>query len=258
MTYTGLRVKQRTTIKFWQYQDLSQREMTRMLGRSPSTISRELYRNRSFSGRYSARVAHAHTREYRKICRPVRKLVLGNDRFELVLHLLRDRFFPEQIADKLHVMKINFEEAYACREIIYKAIYAMPAGELCKELKLCLQQGKSTRRPNAGCVDRRDQIQDMVSIHLRPPEVDDRLIPGDREGDLIKGKNNASADGTLVERSGDYSMPVKMNDATAISAAKGFSATLNGMPRATRKSMTYGQSKEMSRHAKLTHCALLY
>jgi IS30 family transposase len=169
-----------------------------------------------------------------------------------VLHLLRERFSPEQIAGKLRVMKINFEEAYVCRETIYKAIYAIPVGELRKELVQCLRQGKSTRRPRAGGVDRRGQIPDMVSIHLRPPEVEDRLMPGHWEGDLIKGKNNASAVGTLVERSSGYLMLVKMNDATATSAVEGFSAALNGMPLAARKSMTYDQGKEMARHAELT------
>lgn len=252
MSYTELSVEERATIQVGQYQDLSQREIARMLGRSPSTISRELRRNRSLNGGYVAHVAQAHTRERRKVCRPARKLVLGNERFELVLHLLRERFSPEQIAGKLRVMKINFEEAYVCRETIYKAIYAMPVGELRKELVQCLRQGKSTRRPRAGGVDRRGQIPDMVSIHLRPPEVEDRLMPGHWEGDLIKGKNNASAVGTLVERSSGYLMLVKMNDATATSAVEGFSAALNGMPLAARKSMTYDQGKEMARHAELT------
>jgi IS30 family transposase len=252
MSYTELSVEERATIQVGQYQDLSQREIARMLGRSPSTISRELRRNRSLNGGYVAHVAQAHTRERRKACRPARKLVMGNERFELVLHLLRERFSPEQIAGKLRVMKINFEEAYVCRETIYKAIYAMPVGELRKELVQCLRQGKSTRRPRAGGVDRRGQIPDMVSIHLRPPEVEDRLMPGHWEGDLIKGKNNASAVGTLVERSSGYLMLVKMNDATATSAVEGFSAALNGMPLAARKSMTYDQGKEMARHAELT------
>ena len=252
MSYTELSVEERATIQVGQYQDLSQREIARMLGRSPSTISRELRRNRSLNGGYVAHVAQAHTRERRTVCRPARKLVMGNERFELVLYLLRERFSPEQIAGKLRVMKINFEEAYVCRETIYKAIYAMPVGELRKELVQCLRQGKSTRRPRAGGVDRRGQIPDMVSIHLRPPEVEDRLMPGHWEGDLIKGKNNASAVGTLVERSSGYLMLVKMNDATATSAVEGFSAALNGMPLAARKSMTYDQGKEMARHAELT------
>lgn len=252
MSYSELSIEERATIQVGQYQNLSQREIARMLGRSPSTISRECRRNRSLNGGYVAHIAQAQTRERRKVCRPARKLMVGGERLELVIHLLRDRFSPEQIAGKLRLMKINFEEAYVCRETIYKAIYAMPVGELRKELVQCLRQGKSTRRPRTGGVDRRGQIPDMVSIHLRPPEVEDRLMPGHWEGDLIKGKDNSSAVGTLVERSSGYLMLVKMNDATATSAVEGFSAALNGMPLAARKSMTYDQGREMARHAELT------
>ena len=90
MSYTELSVEERATIQVGQYQGLSQREIARMLGRSPSTISRELRRNRSLNGRYVAHVAQAHTRERRKVCRPARKLVLGNERFELVLAMIEN------------------------------------------------------------------------------------------------------------------------------------------------------------------------
>ncbi len=105
----------------------------------------------------------------------------------------------------------NIEDAYVCRETIYNAIYALPVGELREELIICLRQGKTNRRPRSGGVDRRGQIPDLVSIHVRPPEVEDRQMPGHWEGDLIKGKANASAVGTLVERSTGYLMLVKMS-----------------------------------------------
>ena len=136
---------------------------------------------------------------------------------------------PEQIAGKLRSMNTpSLRYAYVCRETIYKATYALPVGELRKELIICLRQSKATRRPRSGGVDRRGQIPEMVSIHVRPPEIEDRLMPGHWEGDLIKGK--ASSVGTLVERTSGYLMLVKMNDATATSAMEGFSAALNGMP----------------------------
>ena len=115
-----------------------------------------------------------------------------------------------------------------------------------------MRQGKSTCKPRTGGVDRRNQIPDMVSIHVRPPEVEDRLVPGHWEGDLIKGKNIASAVGTLVERSSGYLMLVKMNDATATSAVEGFSTALNRMDLPLRKSMTYDQGREMTHHAQIT------
>lgn len=192
-------------------------------------------------------------RRRRLACRPQKKLVLGAELFDLVVDLLRQRFSPEQIAGELRSMKTpNFEDAYVCRETIYNAIYALPVGELRKELIICLRQGKSTRRPRAGAVDRRGQIPDMVSIHVRPPEIEDRLIPGHWEGDLIKGKANASSVGTLVERTSGYLMLVKMHDATATAAVEGFSAALNRMPLAVRKSMTYDQGREMAKHAEIT------
>jgi IS30 family transposase len=110
MSYTELSIAERATIQVGQYQKLSQREITRMLGRSPSTISRKLRRNRSLSTGYVAYAAQTHTRERRKACRPSKKLVMGNERFEWVIHLPRERFSPEQIAGKLRAMKMNFEE----------------------------------------------------------------------------------------------------------------------------------------------------
>lgn len=100
-------------------------------------------------------------------------------------------------------------------------------------------------------MERRGQIPEMVSIHVRPPEIEDRLMPGHWEGDLIEGKANTSSVGTLVERTSGYLMLVKMNDATATSAMEGFSAALNRMPLAMRKSMTYDQGREMRGTSKL-------
>jgi IS30 family transposase len=127
----------------------------------------------------------------------------------------------------------SFEDAYVCREMIYSGVYALPV----KELIRCLRQGKSTRRLRVGSVDRRNQIPEIVSIHLRPPEIKDaagalRGWPDQRQG-------NASAVGKLNERTSGYLMRIKLNDATATLAVEGFSAVLNRMPLAVRKSMTY-------------------
>lgn len=178
----------------------------------------------------------------RQVCRPKRKLLTGGEHFELVAHMLRERLSPEQIAGKLRSMNIpSLRDAYVCRETIYNAIYALPVGELRKELIIRLRQSKTTRRPHSSGVDRRGQIPEMVSIHVRLPEIEDRLMPGHWERDLIKGKANASCVGTLVERTNGNLMLVKMNDATATSATESFSAARNGMPLAMCKSMTYDQ-----------------
>lgn len=253
MPYKELSIEERVTIQLGQLQGLSQRAIARMLDRSPSTISRELRRNNPETLGYSASRAHQHRVDRRTVCRPRRKLLPGSELFDLVVYLLRKRFSPQQIAGKLSAMEFpNIEDTYVCRETIYNAIYALPVGELRKELIICLRQGKTSRRPRSGGVDRRGQIPDRVSIHVRPPEVEDRQMPGHWEGDLIKGKANASAVGTLVERSTGYLMLVKMSDATATSAVEGFSAALNRMPVAARKTLTYDQGREMARHAEIT------
>lgn len=105
--------------------------------------------------------------------------------------------------------------------------------------------------PRARGVDRRGQIPDMISIHVRPPEIEDRVMPGHWEGDFIKGAGNHSSVGVLVERSSRLVLLAKMEDATAASALTGFSAKLNSIAEPMRHSLTYDQGKEMSRHAEL-------
>lgn len=253
MSYHELSAVERAIIQVGLTNQFSCRGLARLLGRSPSTVSREIRRNRDARGQYRADTAQQAMQVRRLPCRPARKLLPDSELFELVAYLLRKRFSPEQIAGKLRAMEFpNFDDSYVCRETIYNAVYALPVGELRKELIICLRQGKTRRRPRSGGVDRRGQIPGMVSIHVRPPEVEDRLMPGHWEGDLIKGKANASAVGTLVERTSGYLILAKMNDATATSAVEGFSAALNRMPLQVRRSMTYDQGREMARHAEIT------
>ncbi|MBA1265841.1 IS30-like element ISPsp8 family transposase, partial [Pseudomonas stutzeri] len=151
MSYTELSVEERATIQIGHAQGFSLRRIARLINRSPSTISRELRRNRDVCGSYSARAAQEQMKARRQVCRPSRKLLPGSERFELVVHMLRERLSPEQIAGKLRHMNIpSLRDAYVCRETIYNAIYALPVGELRKELIICLRQGKTTRRPRSG------------------------------------------------------------------------------------------------------------
>ena len=137
-------------------------------------------------------------------------------------------------------------------ETIYNMIYAHPKGELRRELIACLRQGRSTRKPRSDGQDRRGGIPEMVSIHVRPPEVEDRQMPGHWEGDFIKGKNNASSVGVLVERVSRLVLLARMDDATAASALKGFSEKLNSIAAPMRLSLTYDQGREMAKHRELT------
>ncbi|AMD02398.1 Integrase core domain protein [Halomonas chromatireducens] len=180
------------------------------------------------------------------------KLHPEGELFELVTHLLRQYWSPKQIASTLKLMFPHDTGRQVSHETIYNAIYLMPRGTLKKELIACLRQGKGKRRPRSRGQDRRNQIPDLISIHLRPPEIEDRLMPGHWEGDLIMGANNRSAVGTLVERTTRLVILAKLDGTTATAAAVGFSDKLNELPRALRLSITYDQGREMVKHAEIT------
>ena len=137
-------------------------------------------------------------------------------------------------------------------ETIYTALYAIPRVELPRELIAYLRQGNDTRRPRSRGTDRRGGIPDMQSLHIRPPEVADRLIPGHWKADLIKGAFNRSAVGTLVERTTRLVILARTPDASAASALAGFTEALNRVAAPLRQTMTYEQGREMSRHRELT------
>ena len=172
--------------------------------------------------------------------------------WRVVLTLLDWKWSPQQIAATLKRVFPNEPERHVSHETIYTAIYAQPRGELRRQLVACLRQGRSTRLPRTRGTDRRGQIPDMVSIHVRPPEVEDRVMPGHWEGDFIKGAGNQSSVGVLVERTSRLVLLAKMVDATAASALAGFSAKLNSVAEPMRQSLTYDQGKELSRHKDLT------
>jgi IS30 family transposase len=128
-----------------------------------------------------------------------RRLAPGNGLWEQVVRLLRRRHSPEQISGILRRMHPGEPHRNASHETIYTALYAMPRGELRSELISCLRQARRRRLPRARGEDRRGKITNMVSIHMRPPEIEERIIPGHWEGDLLKGIRGKSvpADDTI-------------------------------------------------------------
>ena len=173
--------------------------------------------------------------------------------FAVVHDQLREGWSPEQIAGMLKRAFTDDKSRRVCHETIYSAIYVMPRGALRTDLISLLRQGHAKRRPRARGQDRRGQIADMVSLHVRPPEIEDRLIPGHWEGDLIKGARNQSCVGTLVERSSRLVLLARVEGGgTADAALAGFTGILNRVHGSMRKTMTYDQGKEMSRHKDLT------
>lgn len=253
-TYEQITESERHAIALGLQQKQSLRAIARALGRSPSTISREILRNAGGKG-YVSRFAQQRCRIRRIHSRPQPKLLRSGVLFKQVCEYLRQHWSPQQIAGQLKKLYPHDRRQRVSHESIYTCIYAQPRGELKKELVACLRMAHAKRWPRSKGEDRRGEITDLVSIHVRPPEVEDRQLPGHWEGDLIKGAHNASAIGTLVERTTRLVVLVKLphpNPATAAHVLKAFSDKLNAIASPMRQSLTYDRGREMAEHARLT------
>jgi IS30 family transposase len=230
------------------------RAIARMLDRDPGTISRELGRNLSpFSGGYNPCGAYfGAIRRRSEARRGRRKLELDTPLFAHVAAHLRQGWSPSQIAGRLRRMDPEDQRQRVCHETIYVALYALPRGELRRDLLACLRQGHQKRRPRGRGADRRGFVPDELRIAERPEDVAERLIPGHWEGDFVKGAHNRSAVGTLVERTSRLVRIARMEGLDAAAAQKGFERIFTDIPEGLRKTLTYDRGSEMARHAKLT------
>lgn len=252
--YQHLQPEDRVTISSLKQQNYSIRGIAQVLNRPASTISRELRRNVT-SEHYSSHQAQQTCQRRRRQSRPQSKLHTDSVLFGVVKHFLQQRWSPEQIALAQAALYPKGHEYRVSHETIYNCIYAQPVGALKRDLIACLRQAKNKRVPRSKGQDRRGQIPDRLSIHLRPPEIEDRQFPGHWEGDLIKGAGNASAVGTLVERTSRLLMLIKLphpQPASAANVLQAFTDKLNSIAQPMRLSMTYDQGREMALHKQLT------
>jgi transposase, IS30 family len=216
--YQQLQPEERMTIASLLQQRYTITQIAQRLKRSGGTISRELKRNAQ-DGCYASQVATTCARQRRRSGRPAKKLHAEGILFGVVHHFLNQRWSPEQIALTLASIYPKGHELRVSTETIYNCIYAQPVGQLKKDLIQAMRHARNKRVPRSKGQDRRGQIPDMLSIHLRPPHIEDRLLSGHWEGDLIKGAANASAVGTLVERTSRVVMLVKLPESKPASAA---------------------------------------
>ena len=185
------------------------RAIARCLGRSPSTISRELRRNADRDGGYRATMAHALA--YDRASRPKPAKLASNLALrQIVQDDLVRRYSPEQIAGRLRRRFPDDPEMRVSTETIYQSLYVQSRGALKRELTRYLRTGRALRKPGRQPGQRKNRIPDMVSIAERAPEADERRVPGHWEGDLLIGKRNATAIGTLVERASGFAMLVPL------------------------------------------------
>jgi IS30 family transposase len=227
-------------------------DLARVLGFSVSTVSREVAANGGRKG-YRPWAAHQAAFAAARRSKPT-KLASNTMLRDRVAELLIEWWSPEQIAERLRREHPQDPMMWVSHETIYQTLYVQGRGELRRELAAYLRSGRDRRQPQGKSrLERRGRIADMVNISERPPEVEDRAVPGHWEGDLIMGRANRSAVGTLVERSTRFVVllhlaggfdPPQVRDAM-IDAVR-------ALPEVLRGSITWDQGFEMRRHIDFT------
>jgi len=246
-------------------QGLSIRAIAASLGRAPSTVSRELARNlrQKYFQPPSRRGPHPlawnyspHLSQYRaeiSAARPkVAKLAERPRLRQEVQDRLEEEHSPEQIAARLRADFPDEPEMWVSHETIYQSLYVQGRGALRRDLAARLRTGRALRKPRRKTAERRGRIPDMVNISERPPEVEDRAVPGHWEGDLIVGTKSGSAIGTLVERMTGFVMLLHLPDNHGADAVQ--EAMVNAMsqlPAVLKKTLTWDQGSELSNHVQI-------
>lgn len=229
----------------------SARRVAARLGRSPSTITREIARH---GGRRRYRAGEADSRAWdngrrQQLCKLARNPVLRG----LVAEKLREDWSPEQIAGWLKTEFPQDQTMRVSHETIYLTLFIQARGALKRELVAHLRRTRSIRRPRSAKRGNhgQGQIVDAVSIRERPAEADDRAIPGHWEGDLIAGAANTHI-ATLVERHSRFVILVAVEGKDTRSVTRALSRHVRGLPEQLRSSLTWDRGMEMAEHAQFT------
>jgi len=227
------------------------RAIAGQIGRAPSTVSREVRRNR---GRMLYRAAEGEraSRWRRRRPKPT-KLARCPDLRWQVLFGLKLRWSPEQISAWLKLKYPDQAQMQISHETIYLSLYVQSRGALRKDLTKYLRSRRLVRQAKKQLPTGRGHIADRVMISERPAEAADRAVPGHWEGDLLLGKAT-DAIGTLVERSTRYAMlfalPGGRMDSEAV--RERLTTTILRLPMSLRRSLTWDQGHEMSQHVRFT------
>src|SRR5256885_1945817 len=221
------------------------------LGRSPSTVSREVARH---GGRGSYRATEADARAWELALRPkpCRLSSYPELRWRVIEKLALD-WSPEQISGWLKRAFPADEGLRVSHETIYRSLFVQARGVLKKELIGHLRAGRRMRYPKGGTTPSRlpGQIVDAISIRERPAEIEDRAVPGHWEGDLLSGTNNSHL-ATLVERHSCFAMRIKVRGKDTTSVVSALSKQVRQLPVQLRRSLTWDRGKEMADHKNFT------
>ena len=227
------------------------RSMASLLGRSPSTVSREVCRNGGYD-RYRAALAdeQAWVRARRpKRCKLANSLWLRR----AVARKLKLNWSPEQIAGWLKRVHPREETYQVSHETIYRSLFVQTRGVLKKELLGHLRSKRTIRRSKQATQKGSDhgQIKDMISIRERPASVEDRAVPGHWEGDLLSGSKNSHI-ATLVERHTRYVMLAKVANKETNTVVSALIKQAKKLPGELYKSLTWDRGKELADHRRFS------
>lgn len=251
--------QERVEIADLHHEGIGVREIARRVGRSPSTISRELKRNRSGGQRPGYRPFEAHRRAcVRRARSRERRIATNHDLGRVVAELLGQRWSPAQISRQLRKRFPEEPAMWLSHESIYQAVYE-PGSPLMRPTRLAphrrspLRTGRDHRRAQQRMDRRRARFQQpMLTIHDRPIDVDSRSEAGHWEGDLIVGKNQGSAIGTLVERQTRLVRLLHLPCRDADSLQEALQTRMGDLPGTLLRSITWDQGTEMARHLSIT------
>jgi IS30 family transposase len=222
------------------------------LGRSPSTVSREVNAN---GGRRRYRAARADHSAWARAARPKACKLAGNTMLRgIVEEKLRRRWSPQQIAGWLKLSYPDGTEMQVSHESIYRTLFVQSRGALRRELTRYLRTGRAIRRPKGVRLpDGRGGRPNTLHISARPPEAEDRAVPGHWEGDLVFGKGMSPV-ATLVERSTRYLMLVALprGNHQADAVADALAAAITTLPQQLTRSLTWDLGHEMAQHQRFT------
>ncbi len=229
----------------------SMRAIATRLGRSASTVSREVERN---GGRSGYRALKADKRTWERARRPKRCLLARNGLLgDVVARKLKEDWSPQQISGWLRRCYPNDEAMYVSHETIYRTLFVQAKGALKKELLTHLRSRRMMRRARCASTagQQRGQIKDAVSIRERPPEAEERAVPGHWEGDLLTGSRNTHI-ATLVERSSRFVMLVRVKGKDTESVVEALSKQIRRLPKAMMDTLTWDRGTEMADHKRFT------
>ena len=223
------------------------RLIARQLGRSPSTITRELERN---GGRNKYRAAIADERSWKQALRPKECRLRANPELAtIVATKLAMQWSPQQIAGWLKASFGHDPTMTVSHETIYRSLFIQARGVLKRELIAHLRSRRMMRRAKNATTkgQPRGQIIDAVSIRERPAEVEDRAVPGHWEGDMISGSKNSHI-ATLVERHSRYVMLVKLEGKDTSTVVTALIDAVARLPEGLMASLTWDRGSELASH----------